>query len=60
MDQLSAKRFSAAAKQMEKAGFSDAEKKGNPLGNLASQTFSKLRDSLGNLSGRIVPGADKS
>src|SRR5208282_1603489 len=56
MDEVSAKRFSAAAKQMEKAGFSDAEEKGNALGNLASQTFSKLRNSIGSLSGKIVPG----
>jgi hypothetical protein len=60
MDEVSAKRFSAAAKQMEKAGFSDAEEKGSPLGNLASLTFSKLRHSIGNLSGKIVPGANKS
>jgi hypothetical protein len=61
MDEISSKRFSAAAKQMEKAGFSDAEEKGNPLGNLASQTLSKLRNSIGNLSGMITPGsADKS
>jgi hypothetical protein len=46
MDDLSAKRFSAAAKQMEKAGFSDAEEKGNPLGNLASQTLSRLRNGI--------------
>jgi hypothetical protein len=61
MDDVSSRRFNAAAKQMEKAGFSDAEEKGNPLGNLASQTFSKLRNSIGNLSGMITPGsADKS
>ena len=60
MDEVSTKRFSAAAKQMEKAGFSDSEKKGTPFGNLASQTFSKLRDSIGSLSGKIVSGADKS
>jgi hypothetical protein len=61
MDEVSSKRFSAAARQMEKAGFSDAEKKGNPFGNLASQTLSKLRDSIGGLSERIVPGGtDKS
>src|ERR1700690_1203179 len=35
MDEMSSKRFSAAAKQMEKAGFSDAGAKGNRLGNLA-------------------------
>jgi hypothetical protein len=52
MDAVSSKRFSAAAKQMEKAGFSDAGKNGNPLGNLASQTLSKLRDSIGNIAGK--------
>ncbi len=57
MDEVSAKRFKAAAKQMEKAGFSDAQEKGNPLGNLASQTLSKLRNSIGNLSGMITPGS---
>ncbi|MFY9684010.1 MAG: hypothetical protein WA416_16095 [Candidatus Sulfotelmatobacter sp.] len=51
MDEISSKRFTAAAKQMEKAGFSDAEEKGNPLGNLASQTLSKLRNSIGNFRG---------
>ncbi len=61
MDDVSSKRFSAAAKKMEKAGFSDAGAKGNAFGDLASQTLSKLRNSIGNLSGRIVPGAtDKS
>ncbi len=60
MDEVSAKRFSAAAKQMEKEGFSDAEAKGSPLGNLASQTFSKLRNSIGSLSGKIIPGTNKS
>lgn len=57
MDEVSAKRFNAAANKMEKAGFSDAGAKGNAFGALASQTFSKLRHSIGNLSGRIVPGA---
>jgi len=55
--EVSSKRFSAAAKQMEKAGFSDAGSKGNALGNLASQTFSKLRNGIGSLSGMITPGS---
>jgi hypothetical protein len=61
MDDVSSKRFSAAARQMQKAGFSDVEEKENPLGSLASQTLSKLRDSIRSLSGAIAPGGtDKS
>ena len=43
MDDVSCERFSAAAKQMERAGFSDVEEKG---GDLASQGLSKLLDSI--------------
>src|SRR5271170_4356525 len=39
MDEVSSKRFSAAAKQVQKAGFSDVKENENPLGNLASQTL---------------------
>jgi len=46
MDDVSSERFSAAARQMERAGFSDVEEKENPLGDLASQTLSKLRDGI--------------
>jgi hypothetical protein len=61
MDDVSSKRFSAAARQMQKAGFSDVKEKENPLGNLASQTLGKLRDSIRSLSGATSPGsADKS
>jgi hypothetical protein len=61
IDQVSSKRFAAAVKQMEKAGFSDVEGRENPLGNLASQTLGKLRDSIRTLSGAITPGdANKS
>ncbi|MGA7048342.1 MAG: hypothetical protein WBP65_01935 [Candidatus Sulfotelmatobacter sp.] len=56
MDDVSSERFSAAARQMEKAGFSDVEEKENPLGNLASQTLNKLRDSIRSLSMVIAPG----
>jgi hypothetical protein len=56
MDDVSSKRFSAAVRQMEKAGFSDAEGKENPLGDLASQTFGKLMDSIRSLSGALAPG----
>jgi hypothetical protein len=55
MDEVSSKRFAAAAKQMEKAGFSDAKSSENPLGNLASQTLNKLRDSIRTLSYVITP-----
>ncbi|HTC57891.1 MAG TPA: hypothetical protein VK706_15845 [Candidatus Sulfotelmatobacter sp.] len=57
IDQVSSKRFSAAVRKMEKAGFSDVEGKENPLGNLASQTLDKLRDGIRTLSGAIAPGA---
>ena len=56
MDDVSSERFSAAARQMEKAGFSDVEQKENPLGNLASHTLGKLRDSIRSLSMVIAPG----
>jgi hypothetical protein len=57
MDEVSSKRFAAAAKQMEKAGFSDAKASENPLGNLASQTLNKLRDSIRTLSDAITPAS---
>jgi hypothetical protein len=61
MDDVSSERFRAAARQMEKAGFSDVEEKENLLGDLASQTLSKLRDSIRSLSGVIASGGtDKS
>ncbi|HVO79385.1 MAG TPA: hypothetical protein VMT28_01565 [Terriglobales bacterium] len=52
MDSVSAERFAAAAKQMENAGFSDAEDKERPLG-LASASVSKVRDSIRRLSATI-------
>jgi hypothetical protein len=55
MDDVSSKRFSAAASQMEKAGFSDVEGRENPLGNMAAQTLSKLRDSIRRLSVVLAP-----
>ena len=42
MDSVSSKRFAAAAKQMEKAGFSDVEEEGNPLGDLAFQSVRNI------------------
>ena len=50
MDDVSRERFSAAAAQMQSAGFSDVEEKGISLGDLTSQSMSKLRDSISSLS----------
>jgi hypothetical protein len=50
MDDVSRERFSAAAEQMQSAGFSDVEERGNSLGDLTSQSLGKLRDSIYRLS----------
>jgi hypothetical protein len=50
MDDVSRERFSAAAAQMQSAGFSDVEEKAISLGDLTSQSMSKLRDSISSLS----------
>lgn len=52
MDDVSSKRFSAAANQMQRAGFSDAEDEESPLRDLASQTFGQLRDGIRRITGR--------
>jgi hypothetical protein len=59
MDDISRERFSAAAEQMQNAGFSDVEEKGNSLGDLTSQSLSKLRDSIARLSVMINSGRRK-
>ena len=56
MDDVSCERFSAAAEQMERAGFSDVEEKRNPLGDPASQSLSKLLDGMRRLLAMITPG----
>ncbi len=56
MDEVSWKRFSAAAKQMESAGFSDAQDKG--FADLASRSLSKLGDSIRRLSTIIPSGRE--
>ena len=56
MDDASSRRFAAAAEQMQSAGFSDAEEQDKSLGNVASQTLSKLRDSIQRVSAVISPG----
>jgi len=56
MDDVSCERFSAAAEQMQRAGFSDVEEKGKPLGDPASQSLSKLLDGVRRLLAMITPG----
>ncbi len=51
MDETSSERFSAAARQMQSAGFYDAEGNGNPLWDLASKTVSTLRVGIRRLFG---------
>jgi hypothetical protein len=53
MDDVSSRRFTAAAEKMQSAGFSDVEEKAKSLGDGASQTLSKLRNSIHRLSGVI-------
>ncbi|MBZ5705737.1 MAG: hypothetical protein LAN63_10315 [Acidobacteriia bacterium] len=60
MSDISSERFTAAVTQMESAGFSDFEATGNPLGGLASQSVSKLWDSIRRLSAVIAPGRQTS
>jgi len=54
MDTVSSRRFHRAAEQMQSAGFSDAEEQEKSLGAVASQTLSKLRDSLQRVSSAIT------
>lgn len=55
MDETSCKRFAAAAKQMQHAGFSDVDAPETSLGDRASQSFLKLRENLRRLSGVVSP-----
>jgi hypothetical protein len=57
MDDVSWKRFSEAARQMESAGFSDAAEKG--FTDLASRSLSKLGDSIRRLS-LIIPSSGQA
>jgi hypothetical protein len=54
MGDVSAQRFEAAAKQMEVAGFSDAQEEEESLADLAANSLSKLRDSIRRLSVTIT------
>jgi hypothetical protein len=53
MDEVSSRRFGAAAEQMQSAGFSDVEQS---LGDVASQTLNKLRDRIQRVSAVINSG----
>lgn len=54
MDDVSARRFGAAAEQMRSAGFSDEDEQS--LGAVASQTLGKLRDRIQRVSAVIHTG----
>jgi hypothetical protein len=56
MDSVSSRRFAAAIEQMQSAGFSDAEGKGQSLSDMASETLDRLRGSIHRLSGAISSG----
>jgi hypothetical protein len=53
MDAVSTRRFNAAAKQMQVAGFADVEEKQTPIDG-ALQSWSKLRDSIRQLSEAVT------
>ena len=55
MDNVSRERFSAAADQMQREGFSDVEEQRQVLG-LAHQSLSKLAESIRRLSAVITSG----
>jgi hypothetical protein len=52
MDDLSTKRFNAAVKQMQMAGFSDLVEPKPTLIDTALEGWNKLRDSVRQISGR--------
>ena len=56
MDEVSSRRFAAAAEQMQNAGFSDAEVQGDSLGDMPSQALRKLRESIHRISVVISSG----
>ena len=56
MDEVSSRRFALAAEQMQSAGFSEVTETGNSLGDVASQTLSKLWKSIQRLSAVINSG----
>ena len=57
MSEISAQRFQAAAKQMEREGFSDAQSQGRadrPIGELAAEGLTKLADGIRRISGALA------
>jgi hypothetical protein len=55
MDETSSKRFRAAAKQMQKAGFADVEMKSTPASGMM-ESWSRLRESVRQLSEVVTSG----
>ena len=61
MDETSSRRFSAAAQQMQDAGFSDAEESAASFGSSASEQLGKLRDSIVRLASAMsLSGGSRS
>ena len=56
MDDRSSQRFAAAAKQMEKEGFSDTQTKPSPLSSPASETLGLLLNSVRRIAATLVSG----
>jgi hypothetical protein len=56
MDAVSRKRFNAAVRKMQSAGFSDVEDNGNSVVDFASESLSKLRDGIRRVSLSIASG----
>ena len=59
MDQVSRQRFTAAADEMQRAGFSDVKEERTVL-KLAHQGLGKLRDSIRRFSGAASPVLDRT
>jgi hypothetical protein len=55
MDEISSKRFQAAAKQMQSAGFADVERKSTPVDGVM-ESWSRLRESIRQLSEVVTSG----
>jgi hypothetical protein len=58
MDDLSTRRFNAAAEKMQSAGFADAEKKATPS-TIARGSWTKLRERVHKISGILTSATPK-
>jgi hypothetical protein len=58
MDDVSTKRFSAAAEKMQNAGFADAERKPTPV-HMAVERWTRLREGVQKISGMFIPARQK-